>query len=87
MLEIRKITTDTIKFTFTANEDIRVKVPTTMNEKDCAYWIDIATKIKDKIYPIQKTFRGKIKTDFSFLILQNDSKTESIHIDFRTLGI
>lgn len=71
-----------IKFTFTGDNKIRVKVPIDSDDDVADYWLNIAIKIRESLpNKLEKTFRGKIrKEEPKILTLFSDSKKESISI-------
>lgn len=73
---IERKTASSFKFTLTAKNELRLKVPKDCLDKDMNWWLGVGVRIARNIGPVDYTLRGNILNINSTTInLHNDSKT------------
>lgn len=84
MITVETTNTNKIKFTVTANGDVRVKVNHSVNESEFPFYVALGEEVSRKLGPVSKTHRGNMTLDDKVLILFNDSKKESVRLMMRS---
>lgn len=84
MITVETTKTDKIKFTCTADGDVRVKVNHSVKEPEFPFYVALGEEVLRKLGPVSKTFRGNMYLDDKELILYNDSKKESVTLKMRS---
>jgi len=82
MLTELKTSSDTVKFTFAHDGQIRIKLPPTTKEEAIKKYERIASIVAEKIMPVEKTLRGKCDIFQLTMTLVSDSKKKIAHIDW-----
>ncbi len=76
MITITVTNTSYIKFTITANGDIRIKVNSDVDESEYPRYVEIGKHIASRLEPRNKTMRGKMRPEDTSITMSNDSKKE-----------
>lgn len=78
-ISVQRITSNNyVKFTWTAEGNLRIKVPVDDTDEIENKYIEIGYMVVTKLGPVDRTFRGKIEIGKStILTMYNDSKTIS----------